>query len=39
MNGVPKKVRVLLSKDSQLGPLESVYVIGSVDEKVEVESV
>ena len=37
--GVPNKVRELLSRDSQLGPLESVYVIGSVDEKVEIEKV
>ena len=37
MDGVPNKVRVLLSRDSQLGPLERLYVIGSVDEKVEVE--
>jgi hypothetical protein len=36
--GVPDKVRVLLSRDSQRGPLESMYVIGSVDEKVEVEN-
>jgi len=39
LEGVPDKVRVLLSSDSQLGPLESVYVIGRVDEKVETEKV
>jgi hypothetical protein len=39
MDGVPDKVRVLLSRDSQLGPLRSVYVIGRVDEKVEIENV
>ncbi len=36
-DGVPNKVRVLLSSDSQLGPFERLYVIGSVDEKVEIE--
>lgn len=39
MDGVPYKVRVLLSRDSQLGPLESVYTMGRVDEKVEIEKV
>jgi hypothetical protein len=39
MEGVPDKVRVLLSRDSQLGPLESVYTMGRVDEKVEIEKV
>ena len=39
LEGVPDNVRVLLSSDSQLGPLESVYVIGRVDEKVETEKV
>lgn len=39
MDGVPNKVRVLLPRDSQLGPFERLYVIGSVDEKVEIEKV
>lgn len=34
VEGVPDRIRELLSSESQLGPLESVYVMGRVDENV-----
>lgn len=39
VEGVPENVRVLLSSDNQLGPLESVYDIDSGEENVELEKV
>jgi hypothetical protein len=37
--GVPDRSRRLLSRDSQLGPAERVYVSGRVEENVELEKV
>ena len=39
VEGVPDKVRLLLSSDNQVGALDREYCIGRSDEKVESENV